>query len=83
MSEIKYYDGGCKDIIMSIPTNTIEMTVKVKMYEDGEIIDAEQVFDLNEIGYAEDLFEQCCEGEYPTYTITEKGREYAERLRNK
>ena len=83
MSEIKYYDGGCKDIIISIPTNTIEMTVKVKMYEDGEIIDAEQVFDLNEIGYAEDLFEQCCEGEYPTYTITEKGREYAERLRNK
>ena len=83
MSKIKYYDGGCKDIIISIPTNTIEMTVKVKMYEDGEIIDAEQVFDLNEIGYAEDLFEQCCEGEYPTYTITEKGREYAERLRNK
>ena len=83
MSEIKYYDGGYKDIIIPIPTNTIEMTVKVKMYEDGEIIDAEQVFDLNEIGYAEDLFEQCCEGEYPTYTITEKGREYAERLRNK
>ena len=83
MSEIKYYDGGCKDIIISIPTNTIEMTIKLKMYEDGEIIDAEQVFDLNEIGYAEDLFEQCCEGEYPTYTITEKGREYAERLRNK
>ena len=80
MSKIKYYDGGYKDIIMSIPTNTIEMTIKVKMYEDGEIIDAEQVFDLNEIGYAEDLFEQCCEGEYPTYTLTEKGEKYVERL---
>ena len=80
MSEIKYYDGGYKDIIMSIPTNTIEMTIKVKMYEDGEVIDAEQVFDLNEIGYAEDLFEQCCEGEYPIYTITEKGREYVEMI---
>ena len=81
MSEIKYYDGECKDIIISIPTNTIEMTVKLKLYEDGEIVDAEQVFDLNEIGYAEDLFEQCCEGEYPIYTITEKGREYTEGLR--
>ena len=82
MSEIKYYDGGCKDIIIPIPTNTIEMTVKLKIYEDGEIVDAEQVFDLNEIGYAEELFKQCCDGEYPRYTLTEKGREYFEVLRN-
>ena len=81
MSKIKYYDGGYKDIIIPIPTNTIEMTVKLKIYEDGEIADAEQVFDLNEIGYAEDLFKQCCDGEYPTYTITEKGREYTKGLR--
>lgn len=80
MSEIKYYDGGYKDIIMSIPTNTIEMTIKLKLYENGKIIDAERVFDLNEIKDAEDLFEQCCDGEYPRYTCTEKGREYVERL---
>ena len=82
MSEIRYYDGGYKDIIVSIPTNTIEMTVKLKLYENGEIVDAERAFDLNEIGYAEDLFKQCCDGEYPIYTITEKGREYVEGLRN-
>lgn len=81
MSEIKYYDGEYKDIIISIPTNAIEMTVKLKLYENGEIVDAEQVFDLNDIRYAEDLFEQCCEGEYPIATITEKGREYVEKLR--
>ena len=81
MSEVKYYDGECKDIIISIPTNTIEMTVKLKLYENGEIVDAEQTFDLNDIRYAEDLFEQCCDGEYPIYTITEKGREYVEGLR--
>ena len=80
MSKIKYYDGGYKDIIISIPTNTIEMTIKLKMYENGEIVDAEQTFDLNDIRYAEGLFEQCCEGEYPTYTLTEKGEEYVERL---
>ena len=82
MSEIKYYDGEYKDIIISIPTNTIEMTVKLKMYENGEMFYAKQIFDLNDIRYAEDLFEQCCEGEYPTYTLTEKGEEYAERLHN-
>ena len=80
MSKIKYYDGGYKDIIMSIPTNTIEMTVKLKMYENGEMFYAKQIFNLEDIKHAEDLFEQCCEGEYPVYTLTEKGREYAEGL---
>ena len=80
MSEIKYYDGGYKDIIMSIPTNTIEMTIKLKMYENGEMFYAKQIFDLNDIKDAEDLFEQCCEGAYPIHTLTEKGEEYVERL---
>ena len=80
MSKIKYYDGGCKDIIVSIPTNTIEMTVKLKMYENGEMFYAKQVFNLEDIKHAEDLFEQCCDGEYPTYTLTEKGREYVKGL---
>ena len=82
MAKIKYYDGGYKDIIMSIPTNTIEMTIKVKMYEDGELVDAKQIFALEDIKDAEDLFEQCCEGEYPIYTLTEKGEKYVEGLHN-
>ena len=81
MSEIKYYDGGCKDIIIPIPTNTIEMTIKLKMYENGEMFYAKQIFDLNDIKDVEDLFEQCCDGEYPIHTLTEKGREYVEKLR--
>ena len=80
MSEIKYYDGEYKDIIISIPTNTIEMTIKLKMYEDGELVDVKQIFDLEDIKHAEDLFEQCCDGEYPVYTLTEKGEEYVEKL---
>lgn len=80
MSEVKYYDGEYKDIIVAIPTNTIEMTIKLKVYENGEMFDAEKPFDLTDIKYAEDLFEQCCNGEYPVYTLTEKGREYFEGL---
>lgn len=76
MSEVKYYDGEYKDIIVSIPTNTIEMTIKLKVYENGEMFDAEKNFDLTDIKCSEDLFEQCCNGEYPVYTLTEKGREY-------
>lgn len=80
MSEVKYYDGEYKDIIVSIPTNTIEMTIKLKVYENGQMFDAEQTFDLEGIKYAEDLFERCCDGEYPMYTLTEKGREHLENI---
>lgn len=80
MSEVKYYDGGYEDIILSIPTNTVEMTVKLKLYEKGGVFNVEQTFDLEDIRYAENLFEQCCNGEYPMYTLTEKGREYFEGL---
>lgn len=76
MSEVKYYDGEYKDIIVSIPTNTIEMTVKLKVYEHGEIFDAKLTFDLEGIKYVEDLFEQCCDGKYPEYILTEKGIKY-------
>lgn len=82
MSEVKYYDGECKDIIVSIPTNTVCMTMNVTVYEDGRIFEATQELDLGGIKYAEDLFEQCCDGEYPVYTLTEKGKEYFERLCN-
>ena len=44
------------------------------------MFNAEQTFDLEGIKYAEDLFEQCCNGEYPIYTLTQKGREYFEGL---
>ena len=46
MSEVKYYDGEYKDIIVSIPTNTIEMMVKLKVYENGEVLDAEKPLTL-------------------------------------
>lgn len=82
MSEVKYYDGEYKDIIVCIPNNAIEMTIKLKAYENGKVINAEQTFDLEGIKYAEDLFEQCCNGEYPQYVLTEKGREYFEGLCN-
>ena len=80
MSEVKCYDGELKDIIISIPINTVHATVDVEVYENGDIVKATQELDLEGIKYAEDLFKQCCNGEYPVYTLTEKGREYFEGL---
>ena len=80
MSKVKYYDGEYKDIIVSIPTNTVHMTMDVAVYEGGGVFEATQEFDLEGIKYAEDLFEQCCNGEYPVYTLTAKGIEYFEGL---
>ena len=80
MSEVKYYDGEYKDIIVSIPTNTVHVTMDVAVYEDGGVFEATQEFDLEGIKYAEDLFKQCCNGEYPVYTLTEKGKEFVEWL---
>ena len=80
MLATKEYNGELKDIVIPIPTNTIEMTIKLKVYENGQMFDAEQTFDLEGIKYAEDLFERCCNGEYPVYTLTEKGKEYFEGL---
>ena len=82
MSEVKYYDGEYKDIIVSIPTNTVHMTMDVAVYGDGGIFEATQELDLEGIKYAENLFEQCCDGEYPVYTLTDKGRECLEGLCN-
>ena len=80
MSEIKYYDGEYKDIIVSIPINTVHVTMDVAVYEDGGVFEATQELDLEGIKYAEDLFEQCCDGEYPVYTLTVKGREFVENM---
>ena len=82
MSEVKEYHGELKDIIIPIPTNTIEMTVILKVYENGEMLNVKQTFDLEGVKYAENLFEQCCDGEYPVYTLTDKGRECLEGLCN-
>ena len=80
MSEVKYYDDEYKDIIISILINTIHVTIDVDIYENGGIIEATQQLDLEGIKYAENLFEQCCDGEYPIYTLTEKGKEYFENM---
>lgn len=70
----EYYKGDVKDIIISIPTNTIAMEVGVKIYENDKIKELTQTFSVEDINKAEDIYNMCCDGEYPIYTLTEKGK---------
>ena len=68
MEDRAYYDGNFDDIIISIPSNTIEMKTEVVIYEDGELHKASCEYNLSDIKDAQNTFEMCCNGEYPTYT---------------
>lgn len=67
------YKGAEKDIVLSIPTNTVEIKISLTMYEDGKLVNAEQILDMESIKECEQLFEDTISGEYPIYAFTEKG----------
>ncbi len=76
MTDRKMYEGECDDIIISIPENTVEMSVEVTIFESGETIRAEQTFNLKDIEEAKQCFWDCVKGEYPLYVFTEKGKDF-------
>lgn len=80
MEDRAYYDGNFDDIIISIPSNTVEMRTEVIVYEDGKLRKASCEYNLNDIRDAKNTFEMCCNGEYPAYELTELGERYAEDL---
>lgn len=73
--EAQVYEGELKDIIIDIPTNTVEMTLTLKVYTDGEIQECERHFDMQDIRDAEQTFDDCVNGEYPLYALTDKVEE--------
>ena len=71
----KEYEGKFNDIIISIPENTVQLDVEVTVFENGKTVKATSTYDLSDVREAMRLFEDCCAGEYPLYTLTDKGRE--------
>ena len=80
MEDKIYYDGNFEDIIISIPSNTVEMKTEVIVYEDGELHKALCEYSLEDIKDAQRTFEMCCAGDYPEYKLTELGEQYIEDL---
>lgn len=73
------YEGTEKDIVLSIPVNTVEMKVCLTMYDNNKIVKAEGILDMESIKECEQLFKDTISGEYPIYTLTEKGLEEFEK----
>lgn len=73
------YKGTEKDIVLSIPTNTVEIKISLTMYEDGKLVNAEQILSMETIKECENLFEETVAGDYPVYALTEKGLEELEK----
>ena len=67
------------DTVISIPKNTVSITLQAKVYENGELKDIIAEFDLEDIREMIDLFEQTIAGTYPKYVLTDIGKQMVER----
>ena len=69
-------DYQFKDIIIPIPKNTVKFVITTTVYEDDKISILEGTYNIDDIIQCEKTFEDCLNGEYPTYKITEMGKEF-------
>ena len=70
-------------VVLSIPSSTVELTINVKIYNDGQIIDAYRKLSIEEVREA---IEEAKKGYIPSdalYRITEEGERYLEELKSK
>lgn len=64
-------------VILWIPENAVEVTLKCKILMDGKLVRVERTLDNREIVEAHQEWEDNC----VTYTLTEKGLKYLKECR--
>ena len=67
-------------IVLSLPTETVEIEIIAKDYHDGELINVKKTLSIQEV---RDAFKEAEEGYIPLdaeFQVTEKGLEYLEEL---
>lgn len=67
-------------IVLSLPTETVEVEITAKVYHDGELINVKKTLSIQEV---HDAFKEAEEGYIPPdakIQITEKGLKYLEEL---
>lgn len=66
--------------VIRLPVNAVEAVLTITVFKDGELIKVEKRLDTEDIRHAI----QDAEGNYmdpdAVFTLTDKGREYAERM---
>ena len=65
-----------EDIVVTIPKNTVHMTIQVSIFDDSEISQYIGEYNVGEINECRNTLEKYISGELPRYIITEKGLEY-------
>lgn len=67
-------------IVLSLPSETVEIEIIAKVYHDGELINVKKTLSIQEV---RDGFKEAEEGYIPLdaeFQVTEKGLEYLEEL---
>lgn len=68
-------------LVIAAPVDTLEVTIKAKVWHNGSVIEVGKTMDLKEVRRA---FEEARNGYIPedaVFTLTDKGKEYLERLK--
>ena len=68
------------DAVFSIPKNCVHIMLTAETFENGEAHTVKAEFSQSDVRDAINLFEATSAGDYPQYVITDKGREWLERL---
>lgn len=69
-------DIEMRDAVFTIPKNSVEVVLNITTYENGELHKLECQCDLQDIQDCFKCFDDTVAGNYPKYTITEKGLEW-------
>ena len=72
------YEGEYDNIVISIPTNTIEVNITVTVFDNSEITQYHAIYDNNTLYEMKQEYEE----NYCKYVITEEGMKYLDELEN-
>lgn len=69
------------DAVFPIPKNAVHIMLEAEIFESGEAHTVKAEFSPSDVRDAINLFEKTVEGDYPKFTLTEKGKEWLNKLR--
>lgn len=70
-------------IVLSIPKDAVEVTIRAKVWHKGSVIEVEKTVDFDTI---REMFKEADQGYIPEnaiFTLTDKGKAYLEELKRK
>lgn len=69
------------DAVFNIPKNCVHIMLTAEVFEKGEVHTVQAEFSPSDVRDAISTFEATVCGDYPTFEITDKGREWLKQFR--